>query len=328
MATKTTNYKLTQPAQSDYYNVNDFNNNMAIIDMIMKDNADCITNFPISKTETKFIGGISSSKITKGSGIIVAEKGHYSNGSALILVEASGSLKHHSLILAVSSSFNKKEKSISCLGNSAYATQLFSKASLETVWAADSHKVYLTLNTDIPTDDGATLKVTVISAEWKSCTKLLTTTEIANTKTITLTNGKTSFDVDTSGFLSKEGGTINGNLTAAAMTANDKLYSRALEVFARTSGDTGAYKHGGYIDFHYNSAINTSQTAGALNDYSTRLIEDSPGELNVMANSAYTPKLKVAGKYVYDESRITIQSTDINEGSTLAKGNIVMVYDE
>lgn len=36
MATKTTNYGLTKPAGSDYYNVNDFNDNADIIDEALK----------------------------------------------------------------------------------------------------------------------------------------------------------------------------------------------------------------------------------------------------------------------------------------------------
>ncbi|MCI1958823.1 MAG: hypothetical protein LKJ25_04270 [Clostridia bacterium] len=40
MATNTTNYNLTKPAQDDFYNVDDFNNNADIIDTQMKANAD------------------------------------------------------------------------------------------------------------------------------------------------------------------------------------------------------------------------------------------------------------------------------------------------
>ena len=49
MATKTTNYSLIKPAQTDYYNVNDFNTNMNIIDMVMKDSSESIESIPIHR---------------------------------------------------------------------------------------------------------------------------------------------------------------------------------------------------------------------------------------------------------------------------------------
>lgn len=313
MATQTTNYKLKKPDQSDFYDVKDFNDNMDIVDKELKNNYDKLEGFPVHTTETAILD-LSSAGCKKGSHIIVAEKEYYSNGSAIIIVEGAGSLKHHSLILVVSSSFFENEKSISCLGNSAYATQLFSKVSIETVWE-ERYKVYLTLNEDIATNanDNCTIKVSVISAEWQSCVKLLdaNSTETANTKTITLERGTTSF----------------GNLIVGGyLLSNDKVHSRALELYGK-SVDSENAERGGYIDFHYNSAINTSQTAGALNDYSARIIEDVPGEIDIQANSEYTPRLKVGGKYVYDSGRIKVQSTDVTEGSALPSGDIIMVYE-
>lgn len=329
MAAKTINYKLTKPAQTDFYNVKDFNDNMDIVDKELKNNFDKLTGFPVYTTETKILD-LSSTGCKKGTHIIVAEKGHYCNGSAIILVEGAGSLKHHSLVLAVSSSFPDDSRTINCLGNSAYATQLFSKASVETVWAAESHKVYLTLATDIPASDGCIIKVTVVSAAWRSCVKLLdaNSTETEKTKTILLEKGKTSFDVNLSDYLPIDGGTVKGELVVDSyLQSNDKVHSRAVELYGK-SVDSETVKQGGYIDFHYGVKIAPNQTAGALNDYSARIIENAPGEIDIQANSEYTPKLRVGGQTVYDNSRIKVQSTDVTEGSALQSGNIILVYEE
>ncbi len=335
MSTKTENYNLTKPAQTDYYNVDDFNNNFDIIDEVINKIAKENANLPVSKTVVQ-TRTLSTNSISKGSHIIVAEKGHYSNGSALIIVEASGSLKHHSLVLAVSTSFNSNEKTITCLSNAAYATQLFSKASVETVWAANSHKVYLTLNTDVlnSVNDSVALTITVISSAWSSCAKLLSSSETAdsdkinNTKSITLTRGKTSLDVDTSKFFPISGGQINGDLIARAIIANDKLYSRALEVFGKTNDNTST-NQGGYVDFHHNQAINTDQTAGATNDYTARIIEDSPGSLNIKAGPNLTAQLSVDGSEVYTNARIMMRTEDnVTAGvSPLSNGNIILIIE-
>ena len=52
MSTKTTNYNLTKPAQTDYYNVDDFNNNFDIIDTELKAN----TNH--THTASSITGGV------------------------------------------------------------------------------------------------------------------------------------------------------------------------------------------------------------------------------------------------------------------------------
>lgn len=107
-----------------------------------------------------------------------------------------------------------------------------------------------------------------------------------------------------------------------------RTYTPVLELYAEKNGQNNSQaNNGGHIDFHYNQKINTNQTAATESDYTARLIEDAPGELNVQASSDNTAKLKVAGKQVYTDDRIKAQSTDITEGSTLASGNIILVYE-
>lgn len=210
-----TKYNFIYPDGEDFYNVEDFNGNFSKVadqldvfnsnfsevdeqlDDINSKKVDrayvqnSINQIPVKKLTTK-IRDITSSDLSEGDNIIIAEKGHYSNGAALIFVEASGSLKHHSLILGVSTSFISNTNTIVCLGSSAYATPLFNMASVETVWAKD-HKIYLTLNTDIKViSDSVELKITVISDEWNCCTKILKSNEALSTDTqkITLTSGK------------------------------------------------------------------------------------------------------------------------------------------
>ena len=48
MSTKTENYNLTKPAQTDYYNVDDFNNNFDIIDEVINKIAKENANLPVS----------------------------------------------------------------------------------------------------------------------------------------------------------------------------------------------------------------------------------------------------------------------------------------
>ena len=64
MSTKTENYNLTKPAQTDYYNVDDFNNNFDIIDEVINKIAKENANLPVSKTvvQTKTLSTNSISK--------------------------------------------------------------------------------------------------------------------------------------------------------------------------------------------------------------------------------------------------------------------------
>lgn len=113
-----------------------------------------------------------------------------------------------------------------------------------------------------------------------------------------------------------------------SIVISGKAFTSAVELYAEKGGENSTEaNNGGYVDFHYNQKINTNQTAATESDYTARLIEDAPGELNVQASSDYTAKLKVAGKQVYTDDRIKAQSTDITEGSTLASGNIILVYE-
>lgn len=356
MATKTTNYSLTKPAQTDYYNVKDFNDNMDIIDKTMKENNENIKSIPIHRKNVK-TSEISSSNLAKGQYIVIAEKGHYSNGSAFILVEASGSLTHNSLALVISSSYSA-EPSITCLCNSSYATPLFDLAVIETVWAKQ-HIVCLRLNNDIAVQSPAEIKVTVISEWWNSSIRPLGNYAFtaANMKSARLQAGKTAFD----NYLSKSGGTITGSVTVTGditggenITANgdinadgniaagenitadnvkaennmvikNRTIARAIELYNSPSVEIG-----GYIDFHYGQEITEeSQTANTEGDYTARIVENAPGEINVQAHSNYTAKLKVSGKQVYDESRIMVRTTNnVTEGvSPLSKGNIILVIE-
>lgn len=121
----------------------------------------------------------------------------------------------------------------------------------------------------------------------------------------------------------------NGYLNSFVdLAIQGRTYTPTLELYAEKNGQNNSQaNNGGHIDFHYNQKVNTNQTAGTENDYTARIIEDAPGELNVQANSSYTAKLKVAGKQVYTDDRIKAQSTDIAEGSTLENGNIILVYE-
>lgn len=344
MATQTTNYKLIKPAQTDYYNVKDFNDNMDTIDTAIKANSEGLNTIPINRKNIK-TSEISSSALAKGQYIVIAEKGHYSNGSALILVEASGSLMHHSLVLSISSSFSAKP-TITCLCNSAYATALFNLAVIETVWNKQ-HIVCLRLNTDIDTQSPVEFKVTVISEWWTSSVRLLGSYEFttANMKSASISVGTTAFDK----YLPLSGGNIVGSITVNEeinagndintdenvnannvkaennMVIKNRTIARAIELYNSPSAEIG-----GYIDFHYGQEITEeSQTAITEGDYTARIVENAPGELNVQAHPNYTAKLKVAGKQVYDESRIIVRTTnDVTEGvSPLSKGNIILVIE-
>lgn len=346
MATQTANYNFKKPAQTDYYNINDFNDNMDAIDTAIKENSNGLKTIPIHRTTIK-TSEISSSKIAKDQYIVVAEKGHYSNGSALILVEASGSLMHHSLILSISSSFSEKP-TIACLGNSAYATALFKAVVIETVWNKQ-HIICLRLNTDIDVQSPVEFKVTVISEWWTSSVRLLGTYEFdaEHLNVERLIKGTTAFDK----YLPLSGGTVaglltvddditttgnveaDGNVTATDVKATNnaviknRAITRAVELYNSAGKNVG-----GYIDFHYGKELTeATQTAGAEDDFSARIVEDAPGELNVMAYSDYEAKLKVAGKPVYDESRITVReasTANITAGtSQLSKGNIILVIE-
>lgn len=344
MATKTTNYSLIKPAQTDYYNVKDFNDNMDIIDKTMKDNNENIKSIPIHRKNVK-TSEISSSNLAKGQYIVIAEKGHYSNGSAFILVEASGSLTHNSLALVISSSFSAAP-TITCLCNSGYATPLFDQAVIETVWNKQ-HIVCLRLNNNIDVQSPVELKVMVISEWWEPSVRLLGsyTFTAANAKSALLQVGKTAFD----NYLPKSGGTVTGSVTVTEdinagenitageniagnnvkaennMVIKNRTIARAIELYNSPSVEIG-----GYIDFHYGQEITEeSQTANTEGDYTARIVENAPGELNVQAHPNYTAKLKVAGKQVYDESRIMVRTTnDVTEGvSPLSKGNIILVIE-
>lgn len=344
MATQTTNYKLIKPAQTDYYNVKDFNDNMDTIDTAIKANSEGLKTIPINRKNIK-TSEISSSALAKGQYIVIAEKGHYSNGSALILVEASGSLMHHSLVLSISSSFSAKP-TITCLCNSAYATALFNLAVIETVWNKQ-HIVCLRLNTDIDTQSPVEFKVTVISEWWTSSVRLLGSYEFttANMKSASISVGTTAFDK----YLPLSGGNIVGSITVNEeinagndintdenvnannvkaennMVIKNRTIARAIELYNSPSAEIG-----GYIDFHYGQEITEeSQTAITEGDYTARIVENAPGELNVQAHPNYTAKLKVAGRQVYDESRIMVRTTnDVTEGvSPLSKGNIILVIE-
>lgn len=191
MAVLTNNYKLTKPVKNEYYNIDIFNANMDKIDKALNTNAVSIDNLPIKKMTTKI-----SVDISVGDCIVVAEKGWYSNGSALIIIEASGALKHHSLVLSVSSSFYSDNRQISCLSNSNYSKQLFKAASVETVYNKDS-KVYLTLNEKIESSAPVDLTVTVISDVWNCCYKILKANEVLtqSTKLINLKAGTANIDL-------------------------------------------------------------------------------------------------------------------------------------
>ncbi|MDO4301266.1 MAG: hypothetical protein Q4D26_07750 [Clostridia bacterium] len=356
MATKTTNYKLTKPAQTDYYNVNDFNNNMDIIDATVKANSNSIEDMPIHRKVIK-TSKISSSDLTKGEYIVIAEKGHYSNGSAFILVEASGSLTHHSMVLTISCSFSTKP-TITCLCNSAYATPLFDSAVIETVWSKQ-HIVCLRLNNDISTQSPVEFKVTVISEWWDINIRPLGTYTFtaSNMKSVQLQANTTAFD----GYLPKTGGYVSGAITVNDdinisgdinvdtdinasgnintddtinaynvksennMVIKNRTIARAIELYNSPNVEIG-----GYIDFHYNQEITEeNQTANTEGDYTARIIENAPGELNVQASSNYIAKLKVAGNQVYDNSRIMVRTTDnVTAGvSPLSQGNIILVVE-
>ena len=65
MSTKTENYNLTKPAQTDYYNVDDFNNNFDIIDEVINKIAKENANLPVSKTVVQ-TRTLSTNSILKG----------------------------------------------------------------------------------------------------------------------------------------------------------------------------------------------------------------------------------------------------------------------
>ncbi len=191
MAVLTSNYKLSKPLKNEYYNIDIFNENMDKIDKALNTNAMSINNVPVKKLTAKV-----SSDMNAGDCIIVAEKGWYSNGSALIIIEASGALKHHSLVLSVSSSFYSDSRQISCLSNSNYSKQLFSAASIETVYQKDS-MIYLTLNDNIESNSPVDLTITIISDIWNCCYKTLKANEVLteSTKKINLKSGKANIDL-------------------------------------------------------------------------------------------------------------------------------------
>lgn len=85
--------------------------------------------------------------------------------------------------------------------------------------------------------------------------------------------------------------------SAQEIVSENKVYSAALELA------TGAETNGGYIDFHYGQEINTNQTANEENDYTTRIIENAYGELNIQRIGG-NAKLKVNNYKVLDESDV------------------------
>lgn len=104
------------------------------------------------------------------------------------------------------------------------------------------------------------------------------------------------------------------------LLTNSKVYSMALELFTNSTSSN----IGGYIDFHYNQTINTDQTAGDINDYTTRVMENAQGELNISANSNVNngiAKLKVNSKRVY-----AVESITNTEPQLISDGCIVYVY--
>ena len=99
-------------------------------------------------------------------------------------------------------------------------------------------------------------------------------------------------------------------------------------MFGKTNDNTST-NQGGYVDFHHNQAINTDQTAGATNDYTARIIEDSPGSLNIKAGPNLTAQLSVDGSEVYTNARIMTRTEDnVTAGvSPLSSGNIILIIE-
>lgn len=117
-----------------------------------------------------------------------------------------------------------------------------------------------------------------------------------------------------------------------ALIIRGKTFTPAVELYAEKSGENAAdANNGGFIDFHYNQGINTNQTTGQENDYTTRIIEDAKNELDIQATAGSTnkAKLKVNGNQVYDNSRIMVRTTNnVTAGvSPLSQGNIILIVE-
>lgn len=72
MSTSTTNYKLKKPSADDFYNVNDQNENMEIIDVELKRNADELTTHVATDATTSKKGHVQLSDATNSTSIILA----------------------------------------------------------------------------------------------------------------------------------------------------------------------------------------------------------------------------------------------------------------
>ncbi len=66
MSSKTMNYNLTKPAQSDFYNVDDFNDNADIIDTELKKNSDILGNEDFSALAASVSAGLKILQVFKG----------------------------------------------------------------------------------------------------------------------------------------------------------------------------------------------------------------------------------------------------------------------
>lgn len=250
------NYNITYPTQSDYYNVDVTNGNFSKIadalDLINDSKVDSdYVDMGISKLMVKRMSvnskTITAVSLSAGDNIIIAKKGFYSNGSALIIIDVSGNSKHHSLVLAVSTSFNSNEKTITCLSNSSYGTTLFSSASVETKWQKDNI-IYLTLATGIATNvnDNIDINITIISNSWDCYCKVLKASEIltTDTKKILLTPGKANLDLGTAALKNFET-SVNkdsNNLVTSCAVYNEIFNKRLIYTIA-LSTSTVYYKN-------------------------------------------------------------------------------------
>ena len=90
------NYNITYPVQSDYYNVDVTNGNFSkiadVLDLINDSKVDSdYVDTEISKLMVKRMSvnskTITAVSLSAGDNIIIAKKGFYSNGSALIIID-------------------------------------------------------------------------------------------------------------------------------------------------------------------------------------------------------------------------------------------------
>lgn len=95
-----------------------------------------------------------------------------------------------------------------------------------------------------------------------------------------------------------------------------KGFAYALELYGeQDDSNVGNTSNGGYLDFHFGQALSaasaTTQNPGQINDYTTRIIENAAGRLDITAHNENNKAiLSVNGKRVYDDSRITFTETD------------------